>query len=103
MDNTRDFPRLVFDSAAEAAGWFASTKASEDAALSCAVGHVATLLRAAALATEAGPQRATGYIIAGLLFDAAAFLSARSMGDDEAASVALRHAKAGRTLLEAVQ
>ena len=28
MDNSRDFPRLVFDSAAEAAGWFASTKAS---------------------------------------------------------------------------
>lgn len=103
MDNSRDYPRLAFDSVAEAARWFATTKASEDADMSCALHHVAALVRAAALASEAGPQRATGYIIASLLFDAAAFLSARSMGDDEAASVALRHAKAGRTLLGAVQ
>ena len=103
MDNTRDYPRLAFDSVTEAAGWFASTKATEDAAMSCALHHVASLLRGEALAADAGTPRALGQIIAGVLFDAASYLSARSMEDDAAARVALRHAKAGRSLLEAVQ
>ena len=103
MDNSRDYPRLAFDSVAEAARWFATTKASEDADMSCALHHVAALVRAAALASDTGAPRASGQIIAGLLFDAASYLSARSMGDDEGASVALRHAKAGRALLGMVE